>query len=118
MAPRETVPVERARKNRTRAAEYQHDPGTPSSPTALPPVQSQDGSRYLPGRASDNRARASSYAHTSDSSKVPVRVGADGILIVPCSANDNIAGRIGEAQNPGDVFLIVRNNKTYRARCE
>jgi hypothetical protein len=68
-------------------------------------------------RAQENRLRARSYV-SGDNTIVIERIGSDGIPIVACGKLvDNVAGRIGDDVQPGGVFVVVRDNKSFKVRC-
>lgn len=80
-------------------------------------------------RAESAAAKARRYANGADAGLLRtgtyVRLGtaigmagADGVLEFNCSDTDNIAGRVGDAIQPGQIFTVVLSGRPMKARCK
>ena len=45
-------------------------------------------------------------------------MGADGIWVISCRANNNTAGRIGDDTRSGNIITVEVNGKLIKARCK
>ena len=70
--------------------------------------------RYAEG-ASDNSGKAGTFIKIGPATGV---MGVDGVVMFSCDDTNNIAGRIGDDSQPGNVFAIVVNGKMIKARCK
>ena len=70
--------------------------------------------RYSEGEAG-GVGKAGTYVKTGTSVGV---VGSDGVVVFVCDDTNNIAGRIGDDTQSGNVFAIVINGKLAKARCK
>lgn len=110
------LPESGASQNRAKARQYQQGDGAVQVPVPMTRDSGAPGATTAE-RASENRARARSYVST-DNAVVIERIGSDGIPIVSCGKPaGNVAGRIGDDEQPGGVFFIIRDNKKFKVRC-
>ncbi len=70
--------------------------------------------RYAEG-ASGSNTKAGTYIKVGPSTGV---VGADGVVVFACEETNNIAGRIGDDTQSGNLFSVVVNGKMIKARCK
>jgi hypothetical protein len=70
--------------------------------------------RYAEGVSGSN-TKAGTYIKVGPSTGV---VGADGVVVFACEDTNNIAGRIGDDTQSGNIFSVVINGKTIKARCK
>jgi hypothetical protein len=110
------IPESSASQAVTKARQYQQGPATTKIQLSNA-LESGSEAATTAERAQENRLRARSYV-SGDNTIVIERIGSDGIPIVACGKLvDNVAGRIGDDVQPGGVFLVVRDNKSFKVRC-
>lgn len=115
--------------NRNKARNYLNEPVTTDQPSFV--VRQPEHVTSSPNLESprinvrNNLDRARRYAGTTGGKPgTSVKfgtstgvVGADGVVVVACD-DSNIAGRIGDDTQSGNVFAIVVKGKLVKARCE
>lgn len=116
--------------NRTKARGYSRgtDSGNPATVLILP-ENTSDGAGTARESLEKNRSKAHRYSEGEASGsgrtgtyvKIGTSVGivgSDGVVVFACDETNNIAGRIGDDTQPGNVFFVIINGKQAKARCK
>jgi len=120
--------------NRAKARDYLRGPDSGSPATVLiVPDNAPAGAETDRGNSLErNRAKARRYSDGDASGGGSVGkpgtyikigtsvgvVGPDGVVDFVCDETNNVAGRIGDDTQSGNVFAIVVNGKLAKARCK
>jgi len=115
--------------NRAKARGYSRgsDSGAPGTVLILPD-NAPDGAGTTRDNLERNRGKARRYSdgetaagkagtYVKIGTSVGV-VGSDGVVVFVCDETNNVAGRIGEDTQSGNVFVVVINGKMAKARCK
>lgn len=115
--------------NRAKARSYSRgsDSGAPGTVLILPD-NAPDGTGTARDSLERNRSKARRYSdgetgvgkagtYVKIGTSVGV-VGSDGVIVFVCDETNNVAGRIGDDTQTGNVFAVVVNGKMAKARCK